>query len=808
MPTTAWSSVLRVDLEQIYTRLSWVKQEQTTAGSSEKELNHYTEIFTEKTKNGVVAKRILVQGETGIGKTTFVKKLLVDWSNLEEAKMDEELKNALRKFDLVVSINLKDVSKCQTLKEVVSGSLLFPEDDEKSVDDLLCYMRANQDKVLLVFDGYDEYRTGSKAEERYGSRSNSPIFGIFHGNILRDCTVLVTTRSSRADEIRGAADIQAEITGFNMFDREDFMRKMLGSETDVDDLLTFLCMSGMQDLARVPLLSLFFCLLWKGDKKQLMELTKRKGKLYQAIVKHILQHSHRRHSSSNVSKLNETDYEEILAEIGKVALAGLLKGDLVFEFGQLPEKVRGEEGVIVGVLQFSEYGPSLRPVDMVSFIHKSIQEYLAAWYLVYSCVPKGNLGEIQQHSATLEDCKALKNVFQFVCGLSDEGAMKVLEYLKSVRISDPTLNLPDVQIETAVPLCDVTYRHERFSDLVYESFREVQSKPGLLSHFLDCTGGVILVTRDTLLSELVPDVNDLIKLERSCVFIFRDSMYESLKVLNCLQLPVGITGSSKVLKVEDLIGKLSLGPFGSMLCLRNGRFQFYTTKLFLYGDEHAKLFTDVASLSSQQSCLKFLTSLRYRNLSDQTVKDLGAVIRRCEHLCMINVVDGEDSMCDLLEQVRNPGKCSVIIDGSFARPGAHLTSSGAVRLASLVPTFSNISSLHLDLRDCCATALDTLATSITHKAVKKLMLSGITMTLVVAEALGRSLPEMSCLQDLRLYGIDGSILQAEGMKALFGRFYKTLPLYNLTFSSFSEIRCLAPFNENLPFFAQLESVTP
>ena len=87
-----------MDLEQIYTQLSWVKQEQTTAGRSQKELNHYTEIFTEMTSNGVVAKRILAHGETGIGKTISVNKLLVDWSNLEEAKMEEERKDALRKF--------------------------------------------------------------------------------------------------------------------------------------------------------------------------------------------------------------------------------------------------------------------------------------------------------------------------------------------------------------------------------------------------------------------------------------------------------------------------------------------------------------------------------------------------------------------------------------------------------------------------------------------------------------------------------------------------------------------------------------
>lgn len=101
-----------------------------------------------------------------------------------------------------------------------------------------------------------------------------------------------------------------------------------------------------------------------------------------------------------------------------------------------------------------------------------------------------------------------------------------------------------MEIETDVPPCDVTYRHERLSDLVYDSFREVQLRAELLSLFLDCTGGVILVTRDKVLSELMPDVNVLIKLARNCVFFLRDSMMcESLKFLDCLQLPVGITQS-------------------------------------------------------------------------------------------------------------------------------------------------------------------------------------------------------------------------------------------------------------------------
>ena len=519
---------------------------------------------------------------------------------------------------------------------------------------------------------------------------------------------------------------------------------MLHSQSEVGGLLEFLLERELDDLARVPLLSLFFCLLWKSEKEKLMELTKRKAKLYQAIVKHILQHSHRRHSSSTDSKLKETDYEDILAEVGKVALAGLLKGDLVFEFGQLPEKVRGEEGVIVGLLQFSEYGPSLEPMDMVSFIHKSIQEYLAAWYLIYSCVPNGNLGEIGQHAATLENCEALENVFQFVCGLSDEGAIKVLEHLKSVRISDPPLDLsktiPDVEAESNVPLCDVTERHERFSNLAHNSFREVQSKAELLSHFLDCTGGVVLVPRNKPISELLPNVKELTKLAHNCVFLFNcfwldgkdlapdSDLFKSLEFLNCLQLPLRITEGSKVLTVKDLIKEKTKFPvfcplvLSVILCFRNGQFQFYITKLSLHCDDHARLFTGSTTISvpsnasrlcSEQSCLKFFSSLCCCNLGHDGVERLGAVIGNCKHLSSIEVATGDDSICYLLEQVRKPSKCSLKIGDSYFY--ASLTSVGAVQLASLLPRFNNVIVLQFNLGHCCAAALDRLVTSITYK---------------------------------------------------------------------------------------------
>jgi len=473
-------------------------------------------------------------------------------------------------------------------------------------------------------------------------------------------------------------------------------------------------------------------------------------------------------------------------------------------------------------------------MEMVSFIHKSIQEYLAAWYLIYSCVPKGNLGEIEQHAATLENCEALENVFQFVCGLSDEGAMKALQRLKSVRISDPTLDLsktiPDVETETGVPPCEVTRRHVRFSNLAHDSFREVQSKAELLSHFLDCTDGVILVTRDRPLSELMPNVNVLIRLAHNCVFSYIDEsrspflfykcvedsvLYKSLEFLNWLQTLLRVTDSSDVLTVEDFLRKFYLGKscdcaFYPILYFRNGQFQFYITKLSLLCDDHVRVFTEsttisipsnAARLCSEQSCLKFLSSLSCHGLSSQTVKALGAVIGNCKHLSRIEVEGGDDSICYLLEQVRNPSKCSLTINYYF---GDRLTSLGAVRLASLLPRFNSVIALSLDLRDCCAAALDTLVPSITHKTLEKLILFAIILTPAVNKALGQSLPEMSTLRVLVLIGVDGGILQAEEMETLFGRFNKTMPLLQrVTFSDFNVRGCLAPLFRSFRFFPKL-----
>ena len=812
MPTSVWSKKCAVNIHEIYTRLSLVKEEQTPAGSSQAGLNHYTDVLTEN-KNGLPSNRILVQGQTGIGKSTFVKKLAMDWAELDENRLTDEQRAILKKFELAVIIDLKKVSKYQNLRDIISASHIFADEDTAMKDGLLSYITHNQDKVLLVFDGYDEYRFGS----------NSEIFEIFKGNKLRNCCVLITTRISKADELKEFKDVHAEITGFSEEDMHSFTVRMLSDRVQASALRSYLRNRNLYDLARVPLLLLFFCTLWKKGSAQ--SFPDSKTTLYIEIVQYVLDHNESKCSPANFRKVE--DFKEILAEIGKVALECLIKDDHVFEYDQLSHAIRiCEESRIIGLLQVSEYSENLRPAGMVSFIHKSIQEFLAAWYINYRCVPEGNLGEINDRTRTLDDCRSLENVFQFVCGLSDDGAVKVFEHLKSVRISDPELDLSKtIPDGTDKPLCDVTFKHIGFTVLVNSLFGQVKSKTEVFRHYLNCTDGIIFVEGRSV-HKIVLDQNNLNEITLNGVVWYENvtlhhtkltEMYELIKFLKCLHVPLRMTENSG--EIGEFLRKFNAlkcasrflkCDFDCILHYHNGQAFFYITSLILNCNDHAGVFFDTrmtstpshsTSSSTKEFCLKFLSSLDISvPLNEQTVKCLVTIIRNCKNLKTISLRHVTESACELLEYVLNSCTCRVELGNVMnlgLSDGPSLTSTVVMKLAGLLPHITNLISLYLKLNECCAEAVTKLVFSITHKTLETLTLHGIILTPDSAAALGRSLSEMSSLRELSLSGPERDTNEIEAPLTGFDRTSLVLQWFKL--SNFSAGGCR--------FFPSLETIS-
>lgn len=140
---------------------------------------------------------------------------------------------------------------------------------------------------------------------------------------------------------------------------------------------------------------------------------------------------------------------------------------------------------------------------MVFFIYKSIQEFLVVWYIIYRCIFEGgNFGEI---GVKLEECLVLENVFQFICGLSEDGLLVVYRYLKFVRILDFLLDLfkivLDVESEIDVLLSDIIECQWQFSDLVLDLFDKVELKVDFLKFCLDCFGSVFFLFLDMFFFE-------------------------------------------------------------------------------------------------------------------------------------------------------------------------------------------------------------------------------------------------------------------------------------------------------------------
>ena len=131
-----------------------------------------------------------------------------------------------------------------------------------------------------------------------------------------------------------------------------------------------------------------------------------------------------------------------------------------------------------------------------------------------------------------------------------------------------------------------------------------------------------------------------------------------------------------------------------------------------------------------------------------------------------------------------------------------LTSAEAEKLAGVLSRF-NVTALNPGVYDCAA-AVNKLVCSITHKTLQELTLQSVSLTPAVAAALGRSLVKMSSLKELVLTGVNGSILQAEEMEALFGGINETFSaLERLTLENFNARGSLAPLTKRVHFFPRL-----
>ena len=480
----------------------------------------------------------------GIGKTVFTKKAAFDWSQ-------QRYQETIGAFELVLLIRLRDVCNLHDVPSIFKASQLLASDGKISVDDLYDYVLSHQEKVLLILDGYDEYSAGKQ----------SPVDEIWKRNQLSDCCVIITSRQMTTDKLREPSDAQFEINGFDDERQQEFARRFLKDEGDVQKFDNYLWEQDFKDLAEIPLLLLILCLLWK--EKDLKELPKKRVEIFNQFVKTLFHHMHGKQSAESV--FNIEDYSDELYALGRLAFEALMNDCLYFPRSELPSYDLIERLIEVGLFQVLNMS-SLNPEKGVYFIHKSLQEYFAGSFLKEELIlsKKNKITNSLSKLDSVEKIFKMNEVLKFAGELSEEAAREIVIHLMKMAANEEGLTKYTFDSE-APSEEDFSEEQRNFLTLCTQLFFycSAETKRNLFPTFLSSFRGVLLIEADQL-NDLVKEKLVKTTVNVNYVFFTDDKKYteQDYKNLTILseQLKAFIVSCSGEKKASEFLSNFTWRP--------------------------------------------------------------------------------------------------------------------------------------------------------------------------------------------------------------------------------------------------------
>ena len=473
---TPWDRDNTMDIDEVYVQLTLLRDDRKLAGTTKERLQDYSELFASHGHH-LIPKRILVYGRPGIGKSTLTKKLVVDWS-----RGNKEL---LKKFAVVLLIKLRDVCNTQDFRAMLEKAELLSLGDVMVFSQLYDYILRNQQKVLLILDGYDEY----------SAETSSPVHQIWKGSQLRDCTLLVTTRPRKKDELRPGSHAQFEINGFDPWQVKTFALKFLRDQAKVDKFTAFLRKRSLWGLAEIPLLLLMLVLSWEVYDYQGPSTSR--ADVYNSFCQTLLDHVTAKTSDETFRSVDE--YREDLAKLGELAWQALLNDCLYFKLSNVPKDIPLflDKFIDFGFLQTSNLSNSPRPEKLAFFLHKSVQEFLAASFLVRDLKNAKESFNCLSKVDSFERFMELSEVFKFASELSSEATVAVFSHLKMIGEKE---GLTDYNFCENPSIEELTKEQEEFYCISTDLFLTcpASDRKNVYPSFLQCVNGLIVIENQQL----------------------------------------------------------------------------------------------------------------------------------------------------------------------------------------------------------------------------------------------------------------------------------------------------------------------
>ncbi|XP_036448151.1 LOW QUALITY PROTEIN: uncharacterized protein LOC118822928 [Colossoma macropomum] len=325
---------------------------------------------------------VLTKGVAGIGQTVSVQKFILDWA---EGKANQDIlfifPLPFRKLNLMKK---KRVSLMELLHQ------FFPQ--IKQLESIDC----DAHRVMFIFDGLDECRlplnfqnNESLWDETESASVDVLLTNLIKGNLFPSALLWITSRPAAANQIPPeCVDLVTEIQGFSDPQKEEYFRKRISDQSLANKIISHMKSSrSLYIMCHIPV----FCWIAATVLERVLggaecgEIPKTLTQMFTHFLIFQIKHKDQKYHGKCDTDLQQT--RKMILALGKLAFQQLEKGNLIFYEEDLREcgidvrEVSVYSGVCTQIFR-EEFGLHLGKV--FSFVHLSVQEFLAALYAFLS----------------------------------------------------------------------------------------------------------------------------------------------------------------------------------------------------------------------------------------------------------------------------------------------------------------------------------------------------------------------------------------------------------------------------------------
>ncbi|KAM5141333.1 NACHT, LRR and PYD domains-containing protein 3-like [Mantella aurantiaca] len=393
-------------------------------------------------EHGFTPEIVVLQGPAGIGKTWTSRKMMLDWAS---GNLYQE------KFDFVFHLSCRELNNINGNIKLVG--LLYRTCKLQCSDELVSILEDpdRHRKLLFIVDGFDEFRWTLEEESEVchdpfeETHKDLLLQRLLRKQVLKDASLIITTRPLALGKLHSFVDDarHVEVLGFTKKDHEKYFYNFFRNKSDAEKALRIIKENDiLNTMCAVPIVCWIVCTVMKIPEERDMGSMQYKTvtSIYLLYLKALIKH-HARSQPVHIC----------LKKLCALAKEGILNQKILFEMEDLDRHGLSLSEVESVFLNESIFQKDIDTEFCYSFIHLSVQEFLAALYYVLddgagneegtTGLREGtSISEIckgSSFSATFLGHKHLKLTLQFLFGLFNEKEVTNFSTKTGIKISLP-----------------------------------------------------------------------------------------------------------------------------------------------------------------------------------------------------------------------------------------------------------------------------------------------------------------------------------------------------------------------------------